>query len=74
MTKLDCEKVNEDAEPLLGANITEPITIRTSNQESTCGIELTVDNVYKVMGQVTADGEILVFLCNYVKQIEPALP
>ena len=66
--------MNEDAEPLLGANVTEPITIRSSNQESTCGIELTVENVYKIMGQVTADGEILVFLCNYVKQIEPALP
>lgn len=74
VNKLECEKVNEDAEAVLGANVTEPINIRTSNSESTCGIELTVDNVYKIMGQATSDGEILVFLCNYVKQIEPALP
>lgn len=67
--KLECEKVNEDAEPLLGANITEPIILRTSNQESTCGINLTAETTYKIMGQVTSD-EILVFLCNYVKQID----
>lgn len=70
---MECEKVNEDAEPLLGTNVTEPITIRTSNQESTCGINLIVQNTYKIMGQTTAD-EILVFLCNYVRQIDPPLP
>ena len=65
--------MNEDAEQLLGANVTEAITIRTSNQEATCGINLIVDNTYKIMGQTTAD-EILVFLCNYVKQTDPSLP